>query len=173
MNGLLTIRDIAGFCPETAVWKMLIDVSGILIKEDQGYQISADTIVVDGDAFFVTGEKNNSNMLDMVWELGAIAYYTATGHIVFGGHGGEYQQAHPHVTLPMLPKSFMTLTPIIHRCLCYDKSCRINMEDLSRMAEEGLTACLHRKREKSQKTDKPYEKNSKQLEKWPEEMKER
>lgn len=66
MNERLTIQEIAGFCPEEAVWKMLADVSNFLSKEDAGYQLGADTIVVVGDQFMVTGEKTHATKEEMV-----------------------------------------------------------------------------------------------------------
>lgn len=171
MNERLTIQEIAGFCPEEAVWKMLADVSNFLSKEDAGYQLGADTIVVVGDQFMVTGEKTHTTKEEMVWALGATAYFAATGHVVFGGHGFSYQQEHPHVALPMLPKMFQSLTSVIHRCLCYNPSDRMSMELLRLSAEKGLAACSQRHRLKAKPVAEPTtEKQYCQVEKWPEEM---
>lgn len=171
MSNELTLRDIAGFCPEEAIWKMLADVSDFLLKEDCGYQISTDTIAVTGNQFMVTGEKNQASREEMVWTLGATAFYAATGHPVFGGHGYSYQQEHPHVALPVLQKSFQALTPVIHQCLCIDAADRISMEQLRRFAEKGLTACSQRQRVKSDPVKELIKENSHHGEKWPEEMK--
>lgn len=172
MNKRMTVRDIAGFCPEEAIWRMLDHVSGFLIKESSGFPLNADTIVVDGEQFMVTGSPDDTTMEDMVWALGATAYYAATGHKVFGGHGRSYQQEHPQVSLPVLPKTFQTLTPVIHRCLCYDTSERISMEELKHLAQEGLDTCSQRQRNKAIQTGNPVKERKNLFDKWPEEMKE-
>ena len=167
----VTLRDIAGFCPEEAIWKMLADVSDFLLKENCGYQINANTIIVAGNQFVVKGEKSPTPKEEMVWALGAAAYYAATGHAVFGGHGYEYQQEHPHVALPVLQKSFQMLTPVIHQCLCAEKSKRISMESLRQSAEKGLAACSRRQRIKAEPVSEPTRESHHEGEKWPEEMK--
>lgn len=178
-NGMMTIRDIAGFCPEEAVWKMMADVSGFLHKEKEGYLLSADTIMVDGEQFLVTGAKNTTTEEEMVWSLGALAYYVATGHDIFGGHGHSYQQEHPQVALPMLQKSFHALTPIIHRCLCANPSDRISMSELELLARKGLATCAQRQRQEIKETeDSAACRKDKRIpqsgscgnEKWPEKM---
>ena len=167
----MTLRDIAGFCPEEAIWKMLVDISSFLLKENCGYQINADTITVAGNQFIVMGEKNQTSKEEMVWALGATAFFAATGHSVFGGHGYDYQQKHPHVALPVLQKSFHALTPVIHQCLCFDTSKRISMESLKLAAEKGLSVCSKRQRVKAGPVKEPIGGNNYQEEKWPEEMK--
>lgn len=150
---------------------MLADVSGFLLQENGGYQITTDTVVVAGNQFMVTGEKNQTPMEEMVWALGAAAFYAATGHVVFGGHGYSYQQEHPHVALPVLQKSFQSLTPVIHQCLCAEKSKRISMESLRLSAEKGLAACSKRQRIKAEPVSEPTRESHHEGEKWPEEMK--
>ena len=168
---ILTIRDIAGFCPEEAIWKMMADVSDFLLKENCGYQISAETIVVAGNLFVVTGKKNQTSIEESVWTLGAVAFYAATGHSIFGGHGYDYQQEHPNAPLPLLQKSFHALTPVIHQCLCFETSKRISMESLWHLANKGLAACSKRQRVKVNPIKEPAIVNNRQEEKWPEEMK--
>lgn len=150
---------------------MLADVSAFLLEENGGYQITADTVTVAGNQFMVTGEKNQTPKEEMVWALGAAAFYAATGHVVFGGHGFSYQQEHPHAALPVLQKSFQTLTPVIHQCLCAEKSKRISMESLMLSAEKGLAACSKRQRIKAEPVSEPTRESHHEGEKWPEEMK--
>ena len=130
---MMTIHDIAGFCPEEAVWKLLADVSECLLNDGVGNGLSPDTVTIDGNTFMVNGTEEAENTFqapehkdgqpsdekENVWSLGATAYYAATGHVVFGGHGGSYQKEHPLVTLPALPKGMQALTPLMQRCLCY------------------------------------------------------
>ena len=104
----MTIRDIAGFCPEEAIWKMMVDVSSFLQKDETSIFLTPDSVTVDGSTFIVESNHEMSSEFNapeyqdsqkpdekqMVWSLGAVAYYMATGHIVFGGHGGSYQKEH-------------------------------------------------------------------------------
>ena len=184
----MTIRDIAGFCPEEAVWKMIADVSELLLKEGYGNMLTPDSIVVEGYAFMVeTGGEGispsteflapehesgvKSDEIQMVWSLGALAYYTATGHIIFGGHGGRYQKAHPSVALPVLPKGLQALTPVLQKCLCFAPDERIKLNDLRELAQQGLKACEKRQRRQSVSATNESNKEVKPIgEKWPEEM---
>ncbi len=151
-NGELTLRDIAGFCPEEAVWKMLADVSRFVQKEGTSCTLTPDTIVIDGDSFMVIPSANAESTCEttsqkaLVWSLGAVAYFTATGHVVFGGHGESYQQEHPSVPLPVLPKDFQALTPVLQKCLCYLPDDRMSMEELMNLSQKGLEACAKRQR---------------------------
>ena len=180
----MTIKDIAGFCPEDAVWKMMADISRYLLKDDSVKMISPESIVVDGNMFmaedapqqtdeFLAPEQADSvtaQKPQLVWQLGAVAYCMATGHVVFGGHGGRYQREHPHVALPVLPKNYQALTQTIQRCLCYDTVERISIEELSATAEKGLAACSSRYREKVSQQGGPVLTVNQQRNKWPEEM---
>lgn len=185
MKGKVTIRDIAGFCPEEAVWKMMADVSAFLLKEGAGYVLTPDAIVVDGKMFMVEKESETQNEFlapeqhdnrptddsQMVWSLGAVAYYAATGHVVFGGHGGSYQSEHPSVALPTLPKGLQLLTPVLQKCLCYIPDERISMMELNALSLKGLTACGQRQRKKCAEIAREQKKTVKTIgEKWPEEM---
>ena len=186
----LTLYDIAGFCPEEAVWKMMVDVCGSLLEED-GRMLTPDTIIVDGNAFIIKGVKGSEReTIDIfaapetegaepgtaqtVWSVGAIAYFMATGHIVFGGYGGSYQKEHPAVPLPVLPKEMQTLTPVLQKCLCYHAEERIGMEELKKLSQNGLDTCMKRQREKlAVETPTSPQKAESQKERWPEEMIER
>lgn len=171
-NLKIKLSDIAGFCPEEAIWKLIVDVSDFLIKEKCGYHLSADTIMVDGDTFLIESNKDDENASEMVWTLGAIVYYVATGHIIFGGHGQSYQQDHPHVPLPALPKVYHSLTPVVHQCLCSDADKRVSLEELHGIACKELDACRKQQRSRETTNIKTNKKDNKHVEKWPEEMKE-
>lgn len=181
----MTIKDIAGFCPEEAVWKMMADVSGILLKEGAIYALDPESISVTGTSFLVESHEEVKNefmapeqemaqapsMEQMVWTLGAIAYYMVTGHVVFGGHGGKYQKNHPSVLLPVLPKAQQALTPVLHRCLCDAPTERVNMEELNSIAQKEFASCSRRMREKQKSATSEFNQQKKyQGEKWPEEM---
>ena len=50
MNKHITLRDIAGYCPEEAIWKMVIDL-GQSIKDNGHCPLSPDGVMVDDKAF--------------------------------------------------------------------------------------------------------------------------
>ncbi len=187
MSSQMMIRDIAGFCPEEAIWKMIVDVSGCLLNDSALNGISPDSVMVDGDSFMVSStqviggeflapeqsEGLQSDEKGNVWSLGALAYYESTGHVIFGGHGGRYQKAHPSVSLPALPKGLQSLTPVLQKCLCFDSNERIGLKDLNDLARKGLEECgkQGRKKVKSVKKEEKKENDVKYTgEKWPEEM---
>ncbi len=185
MNEKMTIRDIAGFCPEEAVWKMMADVSGYLLQDSAGYVLTPDSIMIDGKMFlverghdilneFMAPEQNDEQQLNtaqMVWSLGAVGYYMATGHILFGGHGGYYQKKHPLVALPALPKGMQTLTAVLQKCLCYAPADRINIKALNELSLKGLNTCERQQRNRSSQVVNEEEKKVKNSgEKWPEKM---
>lgn len=184
MSKQMTIRDIAGFCPEEAIWKMIADVSGCLTSGGHEKALSPDSVMIDGSSFmishcqgevgeFLAPEHKKGQTADekeLVWVLGAIAYYAATGHIVFGGHGGSYQKDHPSVSLPVLPKGLQTLTPVLQKCLCVMPDERIGLQGLHELAQRGLSECSKQIRKKVSPTNKDEKKVKYTGEKWPEEM---
>lgn len=181
----MTIRDIAGFCPEEAIWKMMSDISTYMLQEQTGCYLTPDAVVVDGYSFlvdmgqcaireFLAPEQNDGNKLEssqMVWALGAVAYYMATGHVVFGGHGGEYQKEHPAVALPVLPKDFQSLTPVLQKCLICDPDERISLRDLEQLSIDGLHSCDKQRLKQSASLEKKQVVKYKNTdERWPEKM---
>lgn len=184
MSKQMTIRDISGFCPEEAIWKMIADVSECMLNDGVGHGLSPDSVLVDGKSFMVNCTQDIENEFHApehkdgqlsdekaeVWSIGAIAYYASTGHVVFGGHGSKYQKEHPLVPLPALPKGLQSLTPLLQKCLCYDSNVRIGLKDLNDLARKGLKECGMQMRKKTM-SSKEKENDAKYTgEKWPEEM---
>lgn len=186
MKGEMTIRDIAGFCPEEAVWKMMADVSAFMIKESEGCYLNPDSVIIDGEVFMVeAGQGRISEFLapehtdtrkpdekEMVWALGAVAYFMATGHVVFGGHGSSYQKDHPSVSLPVLFKGMEKLTAVLQKCLCYKPERRIGIEELNAFSMKALADCRQQQRMKMNVEGHHEQKREVYdlAEKWPEEM---
>lgn len=182
----MTLSDIAGYCPEKAIWKMLVDVTGYYLGKEPLSRIGPECVVIAGEVFltmprdttdhhFMAPEadgQQNPAQTEIVWSIGALIYYASTGRILFGGHGGSYQRQHPTVSLPVLPKTHQSLTPIMQRCLCDTASKRICMEELNEEAKRGLLACSNRKRKVMLAEKEPDEVMVQSQVCWPEEMKE-
>lgn len=180
----MTIRDIAGFCPEEAVWKMMADVSQCLLTEEFNHALSPDSVVIVGDSFVMAKEHDMAGEFlapehiagqgydekKTVWSLGSVAYYAATGHLVFGGYGSGYQKEHPSVPLPVLPKGMQALTPIIQKCLCYSPDERVGLEELNGIATRGQRECSKQTRKKVNSTEGKEKHITDTGEKWPEGM---
>ena len=184
MNERITIRDIAGFCPEEAVWKMISDVSSFHITEETYYSITPNSIVIDGNIFLVEpktepiseflapelSKKQKPGEKQVIWAIGATAFYMTTGHIIFGGQGSNYQKEHPSVKLPILPKGLNNLTNLLHKCICYNPEDRITLRELKSISSNGLALCKIKKREQTEIIKHKQETTKKTDEKWPEEM---
>ena len=150
----MTIHSIAGFCNEKALWKLLVDLSSISLKEtSNGWKvITPEMVIIDGEDFRLSNEApqgqstefyppegvGNSGNEGLVWSLAALVCYTSSGHYVFGGRGGSYQRSHPKVELPTLKKEHSGLAALVKRCLCYTPSQRISLDDLHAAAVKGL-----------------------------------
>ena len=184
MNEKIRLRDIAGFCPEEAVWKMMADISNLISDDKMLTQPNPDSILVDGDSFiidsgtveidaFLAPEQYDVNKKDIkqkVWALGATAYFMATGHTMFGGFGGKYQNSHPNVPLPNMPKPLHLLTPVIHKCITCIPSERISPEELKLLATKGLENCSRQHRGKIANVNNFTVTKNGNEDKWPEKM---
>lgn len=174
----MTIRDIAGFCPEKAIWQMLADMGDALTASATVVIPGEDSIVVDGEHFLLDGSAcdtdttDTTDTADLVWALGAMACYMATGHTVFGGHGRDYQLAHPGVALPVMPKDYSALTPVVQRCMQYAKEQRMTLPELRETARQGLARCAKVARRPAKAASDRHEKRTddNNADRWPEEM---
>ena len=142
MNEGLRLSDIAGYCPEKAIWKMMMDLTDQLLDHESEFRMAPGTVMVAGDSFLIVssevkgdafmapeGQENEKvSPAEMVWTIGALIYYASTGRILFGGHGGSYQRLHPGISLPVLPKNHQGLTSIMQHCLCSNPSARITFQ---------------------------------------------
>lgn len=186
MNRRITLKDIAGYCPEEAIWKMAIDL-GQSIKDNGYCPLSPEGVIVD-DTSFLTDENAATQAqflapecsdgasyspAQQIWTLGALIYYASSGRTLFGGYGGAYQKNHPHVLLPTLRKDHQPLTPLVQQCLAFDPSSRIGIDSMIAEARKGLENCRSTRRPSSRKAYETLPSTSRQItENWPEEMKE-
>lgn len=181
-EGKLTLKSIAGYCIEEALWKFLLDMaSEIQEKKSVLEGIDPDMVVIDNEDFRLEGLNNaipsfcapekEASEAAMAWSLGALLCYASSGHLIFGGRGSLYQSKHPSVKLPVLQKKHNSLTPLVQRCLAYSPEKRISLSELVIEARNGLELCKKRERSKSNtpvKSERPL--TSSIDERWPEEM---
>ena len=162
---ILTLHSIAGYAMEVAIWKMLCDVCKKLKngkeKGEEKSCLSPGMIQIDGEDFcfvdvsipeeerskfsapeIVAEKRGGENAV--IWSLGALICYMSSGHYVFGGRGGVYQQRHPLVGLPVLRKEHEMLTDIVHRCMQYQPSERITLKELKKLSEQGYQKARER-----------------------------
>lgn len=157
MENQTTLKSIAAYCPEKAIWKFMADLSKLLQKKL--CRISPDNVAVDGTAFFITDSVPHNIDYDApeytddsafsesqaVWSIGAIACYLSSGHVIFGGMGGRYQRQSPEAPLPILQKCHERITPIIHKCLCANPKERITLAELENEAKRQFEKVVLRK----------------------------
>ena len=161
MNDRIRLRDIAGYCAEDAVWKMVVGLCDIVADNNQCV-LTPDTIIVD-NSNFIHGKQNDSESeflppesaegelktdAQHVWTIGALIYYVSSGRVIFGGYGGEYQRNHPKVQLPSLQKAHCALTHLMQRCLAYEPTERVSVQELHSLALNGLQKCMNKERQK-------------------------
>lgn len=178
----MTLKSIAGYCIEEALWKLVIDiVAEIQEKKLVLWGIDPNMVVIENDDFHLVSKEKvmpsfcapegMSSEAAMAWALGALICYASSGHLIFGGNGSSYQNKHPDVKLPSLQKRHSSLTPLVQRCLVYLPEKRISLEELVIEARKGLELCKKRGRSKSNvKVEKDRPLISSIDERWPEEM---
>jgi serine/threonine protein kinase len=178
----LTLKSIAGYCIEEALWKFVIDiVAEIQEKKYVLGGIDPDMVVIENEDFHILPKENvipsffapegKSSEAAMVWSLGALLCYASSGHLIFGGSGSLYQSKHPDVKLPALQKRHSSLTPLVQRCLVFSPEKRISMDELVIEAKKGLELCKKRVRSKTDvKVEEEHPMVSNLDERWPEEM---
>lgn len=162
MTRKMTIHDMAGYCHETALWKLLADVCAAVLEQpaEDLQAVMPAHVVVEGETFLWDANAAKDTAVEflppeggargdeaaVVWSLGALVCYASSGHILFGGRGGAYQRSHPHVELPSLRKDHAALTPLVQRCLCYNPSQRISLKALCEAAQKGWESSRHQER---------------------------
>jgi len=183
MNDVITLRAIAGYCPEEAIWKLVADLCDSLT--DTTPFLSPDTIWVD-DTNFMIGEGKGSGAAaflppeykegepltneQLIWSVGSIAYYASSGRVPFGGHGGTYQKLNPQAPLPVLQKRHQSLTPIVQRCMQYNPTQRMSRSELTQIAHQELARCRSKIRQRFTHETNTNKQETEQYEKWPEAM---
>ena len=181
-EGRLTLKSIAGYCVEEALWKLAIDIaSDLQEKKRELAGIAPDMVIIDNDEFHLVvkdaampefcAPEGIASKAATVCSIGALLCYASSGHLIFGGSGSLYQRKHPAVKLPALQKKHSSLTSLVQRCLIYSPENRISLNDLVIEAQVGLELCKKRGRCKSNVKDEKMQPPKSSIdERWPEEM---
>lgn len=181
-NRNLTLKSIAGYCIEEALWKLVIDIAAEI--QEKGLVlggISPDMVFIENEDFHILPKddmipsfcapEGKPSEAAMVWSLGALLCYASSGHMIFGGSGSLYQRKHPSVKLPVLQKKHSLLTPLAQQCLTFMPEKRISLNELVIEARKGLEQCKKRARSKSNAiVEKDHPVTTNIDERWPEEM---
>ncbi len=186
MNETLRLHHIAGFCTEDAIWTMIIDLCDIVRKNPmKQFLPTPQSVIVDADRFLMDvsqeakaeflppecqGMMETASEAQFVWALGANIYFASSGRILFGGYGGQYQQAYPKVALPGLQKKHQALTPVMQRCLAWNPAERPGVQELQDIAEKERARCLHEKRQAIAAQGPARISPTPSYDNWPEEM---
>lgn len=181
-NKSLTLKSIAGYCIEEALWKLVVDI--VQEIQENGFRmggIDPDMVIIENEDFHVVykgkvlpsfcAPEEETGEAAMVWSIGALLCYASSGHPIFGGSGSLYQKKHPSVKLPVLQKKHSALTPLVQHCLAYSPQDRINLNDMVIEAKNGLELCKKKARSKSEANVGQKRPVTSHIdERWPEEM---
>ena len=177
----LTLKDVAGYCTERMVWKLLLGLAdgwtpGNLERITPAMVTATDTDLTldkqlpagDEARAFMPPEHNGDPQAAEVWTAGALAHYALTGMQVFEGRGGETQTAATPVPRIAGSRAGRQLSTLVCRCLSYNPTDRPAMHDIVHKAQEALAAKPTPPKRLVSKTGRTYETSLVKF--WPEEM---
>lgn len=188
MKPHITLKEIAGYATEKAVWQLLLDLSALCGKE-QLCGLTADEVMLQGTDFllhrrpsvettaftsfdapetFSRKEADAASQASDVWTLGALAFYAITGMDVFEGKGGATQTAETAVPQIGSAHAGKQLSTLIHQCLAYAPSARPTAEAITRLAREQLAQPAMPRKRLSIRAGQSYAESLVKF--WPEEM---
>lgn len=188
MEEQLNIAEIAGHSNESTAWLLLKEVSTDLLVHGL-CPIDPYRIVITDEGLFSltrTGTAIHEGFgapeyaegqpyeKDVVWSLGATAFFIVMGRQVMNGKGGKGQQEHSK--LPYLRSAWPELSELVQHCLRYDSSQRPSLQEVHDKAEQQYERCAIeiRRGPKLKETAKPSatkcNNNIQELAFWPEAM---
>ena len=153
MEEQLNIAEIAGHSNEATTWLLLKEVSADLLEHrlcpidpyritiaDEGHfsLTRNDTAAHEGfDApEYAEGQPTEK---EVVWSLGATAFFIVMGRQVINGKGGKGQQEHSR--LPYLRSAWPELSELVQHCLRYDPMQRPSLQEVHDKAEQQYERC--------------------------------
>lgn len=188
MEETLYATELAGHCNELTAWRILKEMSGILltdktatvspahieIKEDGGFTLSSQTpVVMEGFEAPETfhGERTEASV---VWSLAASLFYLVMGRQVMNDKGGAAQ--HESSRLPYMRSTLPQLSELIQRCLHFHPEQRPSMKEINELATQQFDVCREtvkrgpKYQEQRLDTDNSDSQSSQSAEFWPEPM---
>ena len=187
MKKTITLKDVAGYATENAVWQMMLNLSEIC-GQDKLKNIASDGIAVAGNSFVLDGGHTSGpeattafaapemfdNKTDCpseasdIWTLGALAFYAITGTDVFEGKGGSTQTKETDVPRLSSGHASQKLSKMIYQCLSYTPMERPTKNEIQQQAREILAQPAVPRKRLSAQGGKSY--SSSLIKFWPEEM---
>lgn len=192
MEETLHASDLAGHCNEVTAWRVLRDVSGILLT-DPTLPVSPYLIEICDDGSFTLAHPEESVDLggfaapehgkvtpseaSAVWSLAASLFYIVMGCQVMNGKGGKAQ--HESSKLPYMRSALPLLSETVQQCLQFHPESRPSLQKIHDLAAQWFDFC----NDEVKKGPKFQEKGSfisdtagqtgKELDFWPEAMQQR
>ena len=153
MEEQLNIAEIAGHSNESTAWLFLKEVSSDLLEHglcpidpyrvaitDEGHFSLTRTGTAIHEGFgapeYAEGQPSEK---DVVWSLGATAFFIVMGRQVMNGKGGKGQQEHSR--LPYLRSAWPELSELVQHCLRYDPLQRPSLQEVHDKAEQQYERC--------------------------------
>lgn len=183
MDRQISLKDIAGFTTERAVWQLILDLSEYCGHGSLG-NVGAGTIIVSGFHYEIkenAGKKDtaafaapemtkggNSTEASEIWTIGALAFYAITGVHVFEGKGGMTQTQATRVPRISSAHADRDLSMLIHSCLNYSPNNRPGKDKVLETAEKHLSLQQVPRKRLTNRSGKKYANPLTKF--WPEEM---
>lgn len=186
MKQAITLKEIAGYSTERAVWQLLLDLS-FHVGSDKLADIVPQVILIKEEHFILNEEKTENGKyksfaapehfskcseknaeLSDIWSLGALAFYALTGTHIFEGKGGETQNQHTYIPRISTTHASKELSNLIRRCLNFRPQERPSIAEIRRISQEGLVKPSCPQKKLTTQTGKNYKDSLVKF--WPEEI---
>lgn len=144
--------DFAGHCNESSAWQIIKEISQQLIEHKQ-HVVNPFIIEIGEDGHFTlmpsetqasgfdAPEVNNNQRTEAsaVWSLGATVFHIVMGLQVMNGKGGTGQSETSR--LPYMRSEWPVMSELVQKCLCYQPSQRLTLQQVLGIATEQYNRC--------------------------------
>lgn len=160
MEKELTLKDIAGYVTEKAIWQMMLNLSAnwrhgdlcgltpddIHVKNEE-LSLYSDCLdkdknktfgLFDAPEMFRDHAINFDQEKAEVWTLGALAFYALMGMNVFEGKGGKTQTCDTEVPRISSAHASGSLSALVFRCLNFSPTFRPSMDEVYAIAKKEM-----------------------------------
>ncbi len=156
MEKQLYAADFAGHCTELTAWKLLKDISEIVLNQQNDINISPFFIIINDDGSFMLS-TTKENVIDRifeapemesrgrteasyVWSLAATVFFCMMGCSIMNGRGGMAQ--HKKSKIPYMRNGMPELSKLVQECLNYDSLQRPSLQYVHQQALTHYNLCL-------------------------------